>query len=1017
MSRSLLHPVAAAGASSTAAAAMTTAVLLLVIVCATTRTSPVAAAYCHGAGEVSVLATAGSITHSLQVTGGQRVMIAHTGDNTSLYRSSAPTNAAGVHITSASNIDFEDQIILTNAATRVFDVAVDEVEGIIYMLSLQPAGATCTMVDDICSVLPARLRLLTAELDPSSATVTVEADFAIMVEQDGGGIMCESGGCADMVVEQASLAVVGVGQVAVGLMMDAEYRGRLGQLHMAALQESSPTEAIVVGETQSLGGEVVTTALFTYDIDVGLVRVVPLQEASLDRARLEVTALAASPSQGLLAVALLSRSGRWNFAFDVLLDQSGDAAVTRPGLCMFQGVALTQLWCSLSETEQTISSDRLTSPEAFASKIAISPSSGRVVHGVSVVTISTQYSLRGTCPNTLYCTTAARMRDVWTGSLEGVMMQAGVSRGAVQPCGSPTLLNIVAGESVVHMWSVMKDRGCPGLRAAAIGPSGVVVSAGQAALVPSTGLGMSAVFDIQSGSLVEVITESILELPMSETSALLSAQPRFHRDASRTVCYITREPRYLCKAISAAHALLGSHLEAVGDCVSCSAVGMVYSEDSAGDAVCIPCQCDEPGEYASSCPSDAGRTPVCTSCTRCGSSELVGQVCGLSEDTVCEECPSGEATSGDGTQCIDPEMLWGQDPSTEVECTFGLMRVGSLCIMECPAGFYFEESIGVCRPCSAGSISVAGLCVQCSAGTFNPQDAGGTCWPCPHGTTAGAGAVVCTTCPIGWSTDGVTCVPCPSGQFQSGVGGACQGCQPGSYLVGVLCVTASVNEYVHIAGAVSATPCPEGMVSDAGAVTCLPCPQGEYVLDGVCTVCVNGATNSAGTECISCVGALLYDAASGSCLPCALGTYLPDGSTVCQPIPGGMEYDFVARMVIPCRVGYYCPGEGGITIVECPGFHFCPGRDAYPAVLPSRDGAIGKCRQCSVCPAPSESVCGLQRGLGRGPPRRVPGRVFVLGWAGDDLHYGDVVPGGGLSVLRLVSGPSHMHSHGNVCVR
>ncbi|UYV83192.1 clec-78 [Cordylochernes scorpioides] len=190
----------------------------------------------------------------------------------------------------------------------------------------------------------------------------------------------------------------------------------------------------------------------------------------------------------------------------------------------------------------------------------------------------------------------------------------------------------------------------------------------------------------------------------------------------------------------------------------------------------------------------------------------------------CVECSIGTAYKADTQTCDPCPVGTYQNEMGQVSCkacptiagrqgvTLGTgARSSEECKERCSAGKYFDETVGLCRPCGYGlyqSEEGSFACTPCGPGltTRSNQavsvqecraecDAGlqlshaGTCEPCPIGFYRPRGVPACQQCPPGRTTSGPGAARledcaleiCRPGQFLNNSEGRCEPCPRGSY--------------------------------------------------------------------------------------------------------------------------------------------------------------------------------------------------------------------------------------------
>lgn len=235
--------------------------------------------------------------------------------------------------------------------------------------------------------------------------------------------------------------------------------------------------------------------------------------------------------------------------------------------------------------------------------------------------------------------------------------------------------------------------------------------------------------------------------------------------------------------------------------------------DTLPNTVPDPASLSLTSDYA--CP--AGQVVVAPDCVPCAVGTFYSK-----ETKTCIQCPVGTYQSESGQMhCIDCPLIAGRPGVTIAPGA----RTAAQCKERCPAGKYYDEETGLCRPCGHGFFQPSEgsfRCQLCGLGKITRSTEATSQDECKDECASGmqlAGDGTCEPCPRGtYRTQGLepACVSCPSGRTTPKIGGAtieeCSLpiCHAGTFLNG------SLN---------SCIPCKKGTYQPASQQTkCLQCP-------------------------------------------------------------------------------------------------------------------------------------------------------------------------------------------------
>uniref|UniRef100_A0A7S4BXP4 Tyrosine-protein kinase ephrin type A/B receptor-like domain-containing protein n=1 Tax=Chrysotila carterae TaxID=13221 RepID=A0A7S4BXP4_CHRCT len=346
----------------------------------------------------------------------------------------------------------------------------------------------------------------------------------------------------------------------------------------------------------------------------------------------------------------------------------------------------------------------------------------------------------------------------------------------------------------------------------------------------------------------------------------------------------------------------------VDDCAECPIGHYCHSESTAP----TPCPAgrygDQPGQQRSECsgPCAAGHfcregsvTPTDSSCPPGTDNPTPG---GASTSS-CLPCGAGTYAPANGTEnCLtcDPGTFQGAVGQTSCD----VCSVGSYCPrgatqpLLCEAGRFGDSAgltnstcTGPCSPgyyCEAGSQEpTRGACPPGSANPFYGAQSAESCVPCPVGQAANTSAsTACTPCSAGTyapSQGRSDCLPCPARTASTESSTQCDLCASGYYKLDEDAATESTCK-----------ECPEGAICPVGTeLSTLVLKAGYWRLTPralILTKCEdpNGdercrggrsdfekenvycAPNSAGPECMECIGGGYFDTTLGQCRECII---------------------------------------------------------------------------------------------------------------------------------------------------
>lgn len=364
-----------------------------------------------------------------------------------------------------------------------------------------------------------------------------------------------------------------------------------------------------------------------------------------------------------------------------------------------------------------------------------------------------------------------------------------------------------------------------------------------------------------------------------------------------------------------------------GSCVQCEAGTYV------GSNLCLPCAegtysgagQDECTKCAKGYYSDVSGSTECTACA-------VGTYQAQEGQIKCRSCTSGKIASDPASvSCVEcGNGEYSTDGITCKKCPQNNQYFNGTECVECQAGKFLDETIGLCRTCEAGTYSEAGAveCTDCRAGTYSGKG-GSECIECKAGTySALPGSVKCTRCGPGRYSgmDSATrCIACKGGEYVE-ISEATE------------CMTCKENQFSVEGASKCYDMCPPGTRmrnTDPGAndPTCVMCPSNQQsfnmpVIEGGVNTgkpAINPDTGFYQSLCLECPGRQFTPSVTqyspwhsatdssidGLCGRCQSGEYLAghgkEGLTTLTELP---SYD-----CLKCPANTYInPGASRITL-------------------------------------------------------------------------------------------------------
>jgi hypothetical protein len=284
-------------------------------------------------------------------------------------------------------------------------------------------------------------------------------------------------------------------------------------------------------------------------------------------------------------------------------------------------------------------------------------------------------------------------------------------------------------------------------------------------------------------------------------------------------------------------------------CTSCS-VGILVSN------LCIQCT-----------DTTYGGSAGCLSCTNYNN---------FIKCTLCDDTYYLDSSTGVCTLCSSSIVgaIRCRDQNTPTQCSNDYSPtlssryylVGISCVLNSNNCKKISDVLGNCGTCYPGyTMSASNACVQCPFTGCTPANSSVvsnvcTCTLCSSGYYLGAGAVVCSSCPL-------HCSVCPAG--------TCSQCMSGYYLSGGSCLPASVSNCLVY----------------ASSSTCTTCNQQYYLgSDNLCYKCQ--------VNCQICTNRF-------TCTSCQVGFYMHP-SHYCVTLPSYcLNFDISLLQCTLCSYGYY----------------------------------------------------------------------------------------------------------------
>ncbi|XP_026678835.1 uncharacterized protein LOC103508436, partial [Diaphorina citri] len=191
--------------------------------------------------------------------------------------------------------------------------------------------------------------------------------------------------------------------------------------------------------------------------------------------------------------------------------------------------------------------------------------------------------------------------------------------------------------------------------------------------------------------------------------------------------------------------------------------------DTLPNTVPDPASLSLTSDYA--CPQ--GQVVVAPDCVPCAVGTYYSK-----ETKSCVQCPVGTYQSESGQlHCIDCPLIAGRPGVTIAPGA----RTAAQCKERCPAGKYYDDETGLCRPCGHGFFQPkegSFRCQLCGLGKITRSTEATSQDECKDECASGmqlAGDGTCEPCPRGtYRTQGLepACVSCPSGRTTPKAGGA-----------------------------------------------------------------------------------------------------------------------------------------------------------------------------------------------------------------------------------------------------
>ncbi len=393
-----------------------------------------------------------------------------------------------------------------------------------------------------------------------------------------------------------------------------------------------------------------------------------------------------------------------------------------------------------------------------------------------------------------------------------------------------------------------------------------------------------------------------------------------------------------------------------------------------------------------------------------------GYYCASGSSTA-TECAAG--TFYDGTKAIQSSDCQQIPPgkfSTLTHATTALLNAATAAQYgNCNAGYVclggsFSATPATSaegKPCPKGSFCPAGSAYDqyCLIGTYSDQTGLATCKSCPTGkycpdiqTITPTSCIAKYYCPAG---SGIP-LPCPPGTYSSTIeltaSTECSPCPGGMYCekpatdsvttqcaAGYVCASGSADYMPSGATYDGSTTlngfCPVGYYCPLGTSAPKSCAAGTYqdaAGNSACKSCKRGyGCPSTGmgvlTTSYQCDMGYLCAGGSTSTSPssnlCPAGYYCPQGTPVAVRCADGTYQQSLGQGTCnACPAGkgcYYRKGDldsatsyYGITVIDCPGYYYCPGGNSYVGKLcdkgkTSTSAATGlkSASECNSCAA------------------------------------------------------------------
>lgn len=279
----------------------------------------------------------------------------------------------------------------------------------------------------------------------------------------------------------------------------------------------------------------------------------------------------------------------------------------------------------------------------------------------------------------------------------------------------------------------------------------------------------------------------------------------------------------------------------------------------------------------------------------------------------------------------------------------------------CSSGFYCTQRVNITNP--QPGVPHTGIGGKCSAGNECPENSTFPS-PCPPGKYApNEGLASCIECPAGYYCENSTVVPiicptgyicpagtefasqnaCPEGTFNNDTGASnitsCKPCLPGQYCSGT-------------ANTIPDGDCDEGFFCTGGSFNKRPFDLGSLSGNGSLSSLVS---NNTCFPLWSCTCPAFHMTTGGICPP---GYYCPTSSMKPLPCPGGTycEHPGLSEPTGNCSAGFYCNHTSSIPDQHiCPMGHYCPIGSPHPVPCPSgtfanntKNSQVSDCLNCTA---------------------------------------------------------------------